>query len=95
MSYSFSIRAATKAAAIAAAAVKLDEVVAQQPVHKVDRDQALAAVEAFVNILPDDEARDVSLSVHGSVGWMGSTDGEHSICNASVGVSAGLAPKEV
>jgi len=92
MSYSFSIRAATKAAAIAAAAVKLDEVVAQQPIHKVDRDQALAAVEAFVNILPDDEAKDVAVIVNGSVGWVGSTD--TTICSAGVGINAGHVNKE-
>ena len=33
MSYQFTIRAATKALAIAAVAEKLGEVVAQQPVH--------------------------------------------------------------
>lgn len=70
MSYSFSIKAATKAAALAAAAAKFDvEVVASQPVHKVDRDAALANARAHLDLIAEPaDGEEVVLSMHGSVG---------------------------
>lgn len=70
MSYSFSLKAATKAAALAAAAAKFDaEVLAQQPVHRVDRDAALANAEKHLALVAEPvEGEEVSLSMYGSVG---------------------------
>lgn len=68
MSYSFNVRAASAMMAMAAVAGKLDEIVAQQPVHEADRHQALAAVDAFVALVPLPEGREYSISVNGSIG---------------------------
>lgn len=89
MSYSFGLKAATKAAAIAEISKQLDAVVAAQPVHAADRAQAQAASEAFVNLLPDDDAQDVGASISG---WIQTTDG--GLVQASVGVTVGLQKRE-
>jgi hypothetical protein len=95
MSYSFGIRAATKALALAAVAAKLDEVVQSQPVHKADREQAQAAAEGFINVLKEDEAMDIAVTVNGSVSWRDVGDDERGqLTSAAVGVQAYLVPKE-
>lgn len=95
MSYSFHVRAASKAAAIAAVAAKLDEVAAAQPSHAVDKAQALAAASAFIEVLPEpSDAQDVTVSVNGSVGWTGTWGVDHKVTHTAVGVSAGFARKE-
>ena len=71
-------------------AAQLDQVVANQPIHKADRAQAQAAAEAFLGVLPDDASgKDFYLSVSGSVSW---TDGSV-ITAARLNVSASLAAK--
>ena len=97
MSYSFSIRADSKTTAKAKVAEELDKVLAQQPVHAADRAQALAAAEAFIDILVDNEtteadSQDIVVSVNGSVGWQ--HPDQSRLTSAAVGVSAYLAPKE-
>lgn len=91
MSYSFAVRAATAALALAAVSEKLDEVVQTQPVHDADKEKALAAAEAFIALVPAKEGHDYSVSVNGSVI---SVDGV--LTQASVGVNVGLiaVPKE-
>jgi hypothetical protein len=69
MSYSFNVRARTKAEAIEKVRTELDKVVAQQPIHTEDADQALAAATAFINLLEEDLSQDVSVSVNGSLSW--------------------------
>ena len=93
MSYSFSVRGVNKEEAMERVAAVLDEVVAGQPIHARDREAALAAVSAFVNVLPVDETRDVSVYVSGSVSWTGLSPNE-SIMSAGVNVSASLVAKE-
>lgn len=91
MSYSFSVRGATKAIALQNVVAQLDEVVAAQPIHAADRSQAQAAAIAFLALVPDDAGdQDFFVSVHGSVGWQG----DNVIISASVGVSAYLVAKE-
>jgi len=70
MSYSFTVKAATKAAALAAASAAFDsQVLVSQPVHKVDREAALKNAEAHVNLIADPkEGEEVALSMHGSIG---------------------------
>lgn len=95
MSYSFYARGATKAAVIAALAVKFDDVVASQPVHAADRPQAEAAAAAFLGVLPDDAGeKDFYVSVSGSVSWTGTLDVDAVIVTAGVNVSASLVVKE-
>jgi hypothetical protein len=93
MSYSFSVRAATKAEALIKIENELGNVVTAQPIHAADREQAYAAAEAFLEIVPDDDSKDFQVSVHGSVGWTGEGDAQV-ITAAGVGVSVHLVPKE-
>lgn len=96
MSYSFTVRAATKALAKEMVVAELAKVVASQSPHECDKEQAEAAASAFIDVLDDDMTKDVTVSVHGSVGWVGTWGTDPvSITNASVGVSAGLVTKEV
>lgn len=94
MSYSFNVRAASKAAVLGLVATKLDEVVQQQGVHAVDRDQAAAAAAAFVGLLPDDDAQDVQVGLAGYVSgqWQGQDLLRLSAANVSVTVA--LVPRE-
>lgn len=94
MSYSFSIRAATKAEAKDAVFTELVKVCDQQPVHAVDSQQANAAAAAFIDVLADDASKDVSVTVSGSVGWNGGELPNVTISSAGVNVYASLVAKE-
>lgn len=89
MSYSFAVRAATKAEAREKIAAEFDRVeVARAAVFCV-----LAAV--IVDFLQDDETKDVQVSVNGSLGGTWQNDGTISnLTQANVGVFASLVPKE-
>lgn len=90
MSYSFTVRAATKEEAKAKVAADLDKVVAAEPDHANDRAQAQATADAMIDLLTDDESRDVVVSVNGWLTW--SQPGAYS--GASVGASASLCAKD-
>ncbi len=95
MSYSFTVRAPTKADALARVTTELIDVVARQPIHTADCEQAKAAAEAFLDILPEaNDKQDFYLSVSGSVGWRGSPGTpEYALTSAGVSVSASFANK--
>ena len=100
MSFSFDFTVANKAAAKARAVTELDEIVRVQPAHKHDRAAALAATHAFIDLLADDDTKDIRINVHGSVSWNHNPDdpyGEKSppLTVASMGVSAYHVPKAV
>jgi len=87
MSYSFSVRAASKAEAVTAAEQKFDTVVEGQPIHAKDRKAAMTAVQNVVDVLHDDTSRDINVAVSGYVSW-----GENEeISTASVSVTANFA----
>ena len=91
MSYSFSVRCATKVQAMERVVEELDKVVTAQPIHAVDRKQAQAAAEAFVGVIPDpNEQQAVSVYVSGSVSWR---DG-NVVTSAGVNVSASVVAKQ-
>lgn len=92
MSYSVSVKGATKTEAKQNLALQLAGVLEAQSAHSADMDQAAAAANAFIDILPDDETQDVSVSVSGSIGWKGEL-GAHTITSASVNIGAILIPK--
>jgi len=73
MSYSFFVKAATGAAVMAAAGEKMAEVVAAQPVHAYDKDQALAHAAAIVGQMQPNENQDISVSMSGSIWKDGDT----------------------
>lgn len=90
MSYSFALRATSKAEALLAIRIKLDEVVAQQPVHQADCQQAMQVAETMVALLPDDDSRDVAVTMNGYVSgnWNGVALVE--LSSVSIGCTAGL-----
>jgi hypothetical protein len=67
MSYSFVVRAATKAAIRAAVSAKMADIVAAQPVHAADHEQAISAVALLLDVMTDDQLLDFSASVSGSI----------------------------
>ena len=90
MSYSFNVRAATKALALSAVIAKIDEVVVQQPIHAHDQEAAKAAAETFIGLVRDPgEGEEISVSVNGSV----SSYGDTGFVSAGVGVSASVLTK--
>jgi flavorubredoxin len=94
VSYSFSAKGTTKADAIAAVIAKMDEVVVQQPIHAADREPAIETAKAFINLIPDDNEKDFSVSVSGSLGWTGTYPDSHIISNAQVNVYASLVKRD-
>lgn len=90
MSYSFNVQASTKSAAKDAVAVKFDEVIATQPIHARDKTAALANANAVIDLLMDDDTREISVSVNGYVGWQEvlRDDGSNPLQSASVSASA-------
>lgn len=96
MSYSFSIRAATKADAKASVASKMAEVVQNQPTHAHDQPRVCACAAAFIDLLADDESKDIVVSVYGSLGWRGSYGTDPANCSftsANISVTANLVDK--
>lgn len=96
MSYSFDFTVATKVDAKERVAAELDEVVRVQPVHAQDRTPALVAAHAFIDLLADDETKDIRVNVHGSVSFPWAADMDAAtvvLTQASVGVSAWHVPK--
>lgn len=70
MSYSFSVRGASKAEALEKVIAEFDKVVASQPIHTKDRAQATEVAKNFVAVLSDPtERQGVSISVSGSLSW--------------------------
>lgn len=71
MSYSFQVKAATKAEAKAAVAAEFDKVVEQQPTHAQDKAAVIANANAVIDLLVEDDAQDVGVSCNGYVSWVG------------------------
>src|SRR3990167_10272697 len=94
MSYSFNVRAASKSLVKALVAAELEKVAVHQACHQRDNVQAQAAADAFVDVLTDDDDKDVVVNMSGYLTgqWQGSDVTR--IEGASVSVSAGLAKRE-
>lgn len=93
MSYSFSLKAASKAAAILAVGAKLDEIVAAQAVHSRDRAAILANAEAVIGLLADNDDKDVTVSCNGYLSWSSGTVDAPVINSASIACVANHAPR--
>jgi hypothetical protein len=89
MSYSFSVRAATKDEAIAKVGEEFEKVVNAQPIHAKDRDAVETAAENIVAVLKNDDTRDVTVSVSGSLSW---TEGDQ-VSYANLSINAGFAER--
>lgn len=95
MSYSFSVKARNRAEATAAVAAELDKVVTSQPIHTVDKEQALAAATAFISLFVNHDSEKVLLvNVSGSLSWSGGPYPDHDLTGANVSVSASLVKRE-
>lgn len=95
MSYSFNVRAANKADAIAAVEVEFDKVVAGQPVHARDRAAVLANVNAVIDLLADDDTKDISVTCGGYVSWQSAEPPEQvPLTSASISASAGYLSRD-
>lgn len=94
MSYSFGVRAASKAAAKLAVREKFDQMALQQACHERDKAQALAAADAFIDLVVEDDSKDIVVSMNGSLMGQWSGSDVVRIENAAVSVSAGLANRE-
>jgi hypothetical protein len=92
MSYSFNVRGASRAVAVAAAMAELDKVVVQQPAHAHDRDAAMATITAFAALVPEpEEGNALSLNVSGYVSYSTGANGEPTTYSgAHVSVSAAI-----
>jgi hypothetical protein len=95
MSYSFSLRAASKEAMCALIATRMAEMAAEQPVHAVDVNQAKNAACAMVNLLPDAPDKDVTVSLSGYVSGHWDDGKLLSLTTASVNVCANLSERLV
>lgn len=70
MSYSFTAKGVTKAAAFNDAAAKFDAIVTQQPVHEADRAAVMANVSAAVDLLREPgEGEEVRVNANGYLSW--------------------------
>lgn len=89
MSYSFSVTASTKDEAKQKVAEQFAQVVKNQPSHAADEAAAVAAGNAFVDLLGDvPDGQEVYVAMHGSLGW--NHDAPDKFLSAGVSVSAGL-----
>lgn len=96
MSYSFNIKAISKEVAKLAVLSKFEEVVVrQQPVHARDRAAVLSNVNAVVDLLADDNSKDVSVSVNGYVSWSDASGEEPAFSTVSISASASLVSRPV
>lgn len=94
MSYSFTVRAATRELARSQVGIKLLEVLEAQPAHQIDAEQALAAAAAFIDLLPEDSEKDVQVMMSGSVSWHGTWGEDPRVLGAQVSVSAHLVARD-
>lgn len=86
MSFSFSLRAATRSSILEHLSAQLDALVAAQPIHASDREVVEATTEAVLGLVPEADGRDYSVTVSGSIG---TTDDV--VTFASVSVMVGYA----
>lgn len=84
MSYSDSAQAATKELAKAAIATKVDAIVASQPIHARDKAAILANANTVIDLLADDDARDVRVNINGYLTWNGADPETAGVSYASV-----------
>lgn len=87
MSYSFNIKAANKHAAKSAVDIEFSNVVARQPIHERDRAAVRVNANAVIDLLADDDTKDISVSCNGYVSW--STGDSTLLSSVSIACSAG------
>lgn len=94
MSYSISFTVPTKAEAKARVASEMDNIVASQPVHAKDRDPVIAVAGSFIDLLRDDDSKDVQVQISGYLVYDGySFDPTPNLTTASVSAIAYSVPR--
>lgn len=84
MSYSFTVRAATRACVKDMVRAKLEEVMRQQECHQLDVDAALANSFACIDMVPEDSERDLVVICSGYVSWAGSWGADQRITGVRI-----------
>lgn len=75
MSYSFQVRAASKAEAKAKFMEAFDQMVEMQSTHKADRDAQIAHAHNMIDLIREPhDGNEIVVDAHGSVGWNGKFD---------------------
>jgi hypothetical protein len=70
MSYSFAITGISKVDAAAKVAAEFDQVIVNQPTHAADKEGAVAAANAFINLLGEPgDGEQIAVFMYGSLGW--------------------------
>lgn len=96
MSFSFMIKAASKAEAKTAIAFELSKVAQAQPIHELDRGHIQQVAELYVDAFPAialPEGRDLCVTVNGSLGWRGTYPTDYTMSSMNVGVGLYTAPR--
>lgn len=89
MSYSFNVKAESKAQAIDMVRARMCNVSVAQPVHNRDDLHVVAMAKTFIGLLEDDAARDVFVSVNGGIG---TTEG--GVQSIAVSISTNLVSRQ-
>lgn len=93
MSYSIGARGATKEETLASLGAELDLVVADQPVHLIDRLQAAAAAASSLDVISViDPAKDYVVNISADLVWNGDLD-NRLVSSARLSAHAALVEK--
>ena len=93
MSFSFSIRAASKAIAKADVTLNMAKIAHAQSCHKRDELQVVGAVHTAIDLLDDDAARDVVVSANGSLSGIWDGMDLTGVTGSNLTISASLADR--
>jgi len=96
VSYSFSVTAPSKGAAIQDAKDQMAAVAKGQPVHARDQCLVDTSIAAAVALLADDADSDVGIAVCGSLGWdVAAESGKEKLTTVTVSITAWLSARPV
>ena len=95
MSYSFSVRAPNKEAAIDQCYFELNKIADTQPPHRFDVREAQSAVAGFINALGDDDGMDVAVSMSGTVSVQGRQGEPQSVVSVGTSISVSQVSRPV
>ena len=94
MSYSFTVRAATKEILLAKAQAEMDAVAATQALHDIDKAQAMQNATAIADLVDEEQGQDLVMAMNGSVSARPSDQDGMLITGVSVGCSVWLARRD-
>lgn len=89
MSFSFSVKGNTKDDVKAKVRQQMEEVVNFQTIHAKDKPIVEATADAFIDLIEQDENRDIEVFANGSLGWVGDVN-TGTIVSTGLTVNVGL-----